>query len=348
MLWFWIGFILLIALCLAIDLGLFNRKQHAISIREALTWTCVWVSLSFAFSGFIYLAYGHNWFGMSTQSGLAGSKAAGLYIGGYLLEWMLSVDNLFVIAVILGFFKVPPAQQHRVLVWGIIAAIVLRGVFIVSATQIIDQFHFLIYILAVGLLWIAFKMLSGDDSFDPSKHWVTKLLYRWFRVTDQLHGSQFLVRIKEPDGAVHTWLTPLAAALIVVNIVDVIFAIDSIPAVMGLTTESFIVFTSNIFAVLGLRSMYFALSALLGKFHYLKYALAIILGMIGVKMLAETQIEHYLPLVHEHMISITLGFIVVSLAVGVIASLLYAKKHPEQLEPLDREAEAESESNASA
>lgn len=335
MLWFVIGFILLIAVCLAVDLGLFNRKQHEISIREALIWTCVWVSVSFAFSVFIYFAYSNHWFGIGLAGGsgpdaLDGKKAASLYIMAYLLEWMLSVDNLFVIAVILGFFKVPPKHQHRVLVWGILAAIVLRGVFILSATQIIDRFHFLIYILAVGLLWIAFKMLSGDDDFDPSKHWVTKLLYKWFRVTDQLHGSQFLVRIKEPDGAVHTWLTPLAAALIVVNIVDLIFAIDSIPAVMGLTTEPFIVFTSNIFAVLGLRSMYFALSALLGKFHYLKYALAIILGMIGVKMLAESLIEKYLPFVHEHMISLTLGFIVVALAIGVVASLLYAKKHPEE------------------
>jgi tellurite resistance protein TerC len=189
-------------------------------------------------------------------------------------------------------------------------------------------------------------MLSGGDDFNPKEHWVTKALYRTFRVTDELHGSQFLAKIKGPDGTVDTWLTPLAAALVVVNVVDVIFAIDSIPAVFGLTNEWFIVFTSNIFAVLGLRSMYFALSALLGKFHYLKYALAIILGMIGVKMLCEKLIEKHLHFVHEHMISITLGFIVTALATGIIASLLYAKRHPGEMDALDVGAKAEQEANA--
>lgn len=334
MLWFLIGFILLIALCLAVDLGLFNRKSHVISIREALTWTCVWVSLSFAFSIFIYFAYSNHWFGIGLASTpmLDGKKAASLYVMAYLLEWMLSVDNLFVIAVILGYFKVPAKDQHRVLVWGILAAIVLRGIFIGVGSFALEKVHFLIYILAVGLLWIAYKMLAGGDDFNPKEHWVTRALYKSFRVTDELHGSQFLTRIKGPDGTVDTWLTPLAAALVVVNVVDVIFAIDSIPAVFGLTSEWFIVFTSNIFAVLGLRSMYFALSALLGKFHFLKYALAIILGMIGVKMLTEKLIEKHLHWVHEHMISLTLGFIVVSLSVGILTSLIYAKKHPDEAE----------------
>lgn len=341
MLLFLIGFILLISLCLSVDLGLFSRKQEQeISVRKALTWTCVWVGMSFAFSVFVYFAYSNHWFGIGLPkiagaTVLDGGTAAKLYIMGYLLEWMLSVDNLFVIAVILGYFKVPRIDQHRVLVWGILAAIVLRGVFIGVGTFAIERLHFLIYILAVGLLWIAYKMLAGGDDFNPKEHWVTRTLYKSFRVTDELHGSHFLARIKEPDGTVNTWLTPLAAALVVVNVVDVIFAIDSIPAVFGLTTDTFIVFTSNIFAVLGLRSMYFALSALLGKFHYLKYALAIILGMIGVKMLTETLVERYLPFVHHHIITITLAFIITALTLGIVTSLIYAKE-----EDAEKEADA--------
>jgi tellurite resistance protein TerC len=350
MIWFWVGFIALVVAFLAIDLGVFHRKAHVVSMREALTWSAVWISTSLLFSVFIYAAYDNHWYdlgrpdaGADPQSpafvGLDGAEAWLAYVTGYVVEWSLSVDNIFVIALIFGYFRIPAIYQHRVLFWGIIGAVVMRGIFIALGTAIIESFHWVIYVFGVFLIFTAYKMLSADDDPDPGKSRVVQFVRRHFNVTDQPHGQAFLVKLPDATGRVRTWLTPLAMALIVVEVTDLIFAVDSIPAIFGITQEPFIVFTSNIFAVMGLRSMYFALAGLLHKFHLLKTALALILGFVGVKMLAGVWIEEQLGVSHNAFALITLGVILTLLAGGVVASLAFPKKRVELVTPADSQGD---------
>lgn len=357
MLWFWIGFLALVSFFLALDLGVFNRKDHEVSMREALTWSAVWICTSLLFSVFVYYAYANHWQGLGLELNQAtgqqetvhsGLEAVTLFLQCYILEWSLSVDNLFVIALIFGYFKIPRVYQHRVLFWGILGAVVMRGVFITLGAAVVQQLHWIIYIFGAFLLYTAWKMLTSKEDADISQSKMIQFVQRRFRVTPDLHGRQFLVKLPDADGVMRNYLTPLALALIIVEGTDLIFAVDSIPAAIGIfgrNPDSFLIFTSNVFAVLGLRSMYFALAALMGKFHYLKVALAVILGVVGIKMLAEHWIAMNLWL-DRNIGFITLGFIFLALTTAVIASIVRAKRYPElanaEAEQVARATEGES------
>jgi tellurite resistance protein TerC len=330
MIWFWIGFLLLVCFFLALDLGVFHRKEHSVSMREALTWSAVWIVTSLLFSGFVYYIYEHDWEQIRTNSAgvKSGFDAWTTYMSAYVLEWSLSVDNLFVIALIFTYFRIPSQYQHRVLFWGILGAIVMRGIFIGLGTTLLTYLHWLIYVFGAFLLFTAWKMLSADEDPDPAKSRVVQFINRNFPVVNELDGRKFITTRPDPvSGVMKKFITPLGMALIVVEATDLIFAVDSIPAALGLTRETFIIYTSNVFAILGLRSMYFALAGLMGKFHYLKISLAVILGFIGLKMIFEHFIKQ-VDFLKNNLAVITLSVIFMTLGAGVIASLLHARKHP--------------------
>lgn len=330
MIFFWLGFLAFVAFFLALDLGVFHRKAHVVRIREALTWSGVWVTTSLLFSVFVYFAYANQWQGLGIPQeggeGVSGALAWKSYVTGYVLEWSLSVDNIFVIALIFAYFRIPAIYQHRVLFWGILGAVIMRGVFIALGTTLIEQFHWVIYLFGAFLVFTAWKMLSADEEPDPGKSRIVRFVYKHFRVSNEFEGQRFFIRRQGDDGVSRRFLTPLMLALIVVEATDVVFAVDSIPAIFGITREPFIVFTSNIFAVMGLRSMYFALAGLIDKFHHLKTSLALILGFIGLKMLFGSWFEHQVGLDHDTFSTITLGVVLALLVAGVIASLLLPAK----------------------
>jgi tellurite resistance protein TerC len=344
--WVWIAFIAFVLLMLALDLGVFHRKAHVVSVREALTWSVVWLSLGLLFSAFVYFAYDGQWFGLGTVvdavDGLNNSGATAMekYLTGYIVEKSLSVDNIFVIAMIFGFFAVPPLYQHRVLFWGILGALFLRGVMIGVGAQLIAEFHWILYVFAVFLILTAIKMLFlKTNHTDPNKNLVVRLTRRLFPVTARFHGEHFIVRAGEPasyesevpgapkvpDEVVDKarpgtlLLTPLALALIMVETTDLIFAVDSIPAIFAITADPFLVFTSNVFALLGLRSLYFALAGMMHKFRYLKVSLALVLLVVGVKMLLAESLKLALG---EHFNLYLLAVILTILWVGIAASVI--------------------------
>jgi tellurite resistance protein TerC len=350
--WIWIGFIGMILAFLALDLGVFNRHAHVVSTKEAIGWSTLWISLSLLFSAFVYFGYQNHWMGMGQAvdavDGLVNTGQTALlkYLTGYVVELSLSVDNVFVIAMIFGYFAVPPIYQHRVLFWGIVGAQVLRGLMIGVGAALVAQFHWVLYLFGAFLVFTAIKMLvMKTDETDPNNNPVVKFARRFLPVTARFHGEHFLVRagsaaateaaqpgqaaerdeVLEKAIAGTLFLTPLALALIIVETTDVVFAVDSIPAIFSITADPFLVFTSNIFAILGLRSFYFALASMLSAFHYLKVALAVVLLVVGVKMLA----AHWLKdLMGEHFNLILLGAVVGILGTGVIASLLFKPAEP--------------------
>ena len=271
--WWWLGFNVLILLLLALDLGVFNRKAHAVSIREALGWSAVWVSLAVGFG---------LWIGQSM-----GRQSMLEFYAGYLVEQALSVDNLFVFILIFGFFKIERALQHRVLFWGILGALIMRGIMIWAGAALIARFHGIIYVFGAFLVYTGVKMAFGAvSSVEPEANPVIRLVRRVFPITARFHGDRFFVReALTPGGAVRMVATPLFVVLALVETTDVVFALDSIPAVFGVTRSPFLVYTSNVFAILGLRSMFFVLSNVIGKFHLLKYGLSVVLAFVGVKML---------------------------------------------------------------
>ena len=278
----WLSFLLLIGLVVALDLGVFHRKAHVVSLPEALGWTAVWVSLALAFNVGVFYLYELNPGGwdMDTEQ-LSGRDAAIQFFTGYLVEKSLSVDNIFVIAMIFAYLRTPLAEQHRVLFWGIMGAIIMRGVMIFGGLVILERFDWVSYLLGGVLIYSAAKILViRHDNVDVANSSTLRLVRRVFDVTDDYHGSSFFVRQNGVRMA-----TPLFVALILVETADVMFAIDSIPAIFAITRDPFIVFTSNIFALLGLRSLYFVLSGLMEKFRYLKMSLVFLLAYIGVKML---------------------------------------------------------------
>ncbi len=319
----WSGFITLILFFLALDLGVFHRKNHVVGIKEALSWTAVWATLSLCFSLFVYFAYEHQWFELGTVIDAVdgkvntGASAAGKYLAGYLVEQSLSVDNLFVIAVIFGSFGVPAIYRHRVLFWGIIGALIMRGAMIGIGAQLIARFHWLLYLFGGILVLTSIKMvMTNTATSDPSVNIVVRLVRKYLPVTDHYHGQHFLVRHETRK----TWmLTPLAIALLMVETTDLIFAVDSIPAIFAITADPFIAFTSNIFAILGLRSLFFALAGMLDKFHYLKYSLAAILFIVGAKMFVQSQLQQ---LVGDSFNLYLLLVVFAILAIGVAASFL--------------------------
>ena len=326
MIWLWFGFILLILILLALDLGVFHRRAHVIKSKEAFLWTAFWIILALAFNGFIYYIYQNHWFDIGKAIGheLSGTQAALKFFTGYLLEKSLSLDNIFVIAMIFTYFRVPPIYQHRVLFWGILGAIVLRGVMIVLGVALIERFSWMIYVFGVFLLFTAVKLLiSRHDTIEPGKNPLVKLVQKIFPVSESYQQDHFFTKIKDQRA-----ITPLFLVLLVVESSDVLFAVDSIPAIFAVTTDPFIVFTSNIFAILGLRSLYFALAAIIEKFRYLKMSLVYILAYIGVKMILS---HHYtIPTI------ISLAIIVGILMVGVIASIYAGKRDTAKLKsPLE-------------
>ncbi len=302
----WIVFIILVFILLALDLGVFHKDPHAITTKEAFKWTGLWVSLALAFSIVVYFAYEQGW--VANTEGLTGRTAVLEYLTGYLIEQSLSMDNIFVIAIIFAYFQIPKAYQHRVLFWGILGALVFRGIMIGVGAALIQRFQWTIYFFGVLLLYSAYKMLtSGDEPIEPNKNPVIKIVRRIFPVTRHFEGDRFFVRRRRILVA-----TPLFIALMVVETTDIMFAIDSIPAIFAITRDPFIVFTSNIFAIMGLRSLYFVLASIIDKFKYLKYSLVFILAFVAVKML----ISHYVHLPAW----LSLVVIAISLLAGILFS----------------------------
>ncbi len=320
-LWLYTGFGLFILAMLALDLGVFHRTSHVIGMKEALGWSGVWISIALLFNLALWQFPG---FFFAHQALPAGQTLAQLgdakgleFLTGYLIEKALSVDNLFVIALIFSAFAVPAAYQHRVLFYGILGALVLRTVFIFAGVGLITTFHWLVYVFGALLVLTGIKMAWSKNAppSDPAKHWFVRLLKRWMPVTDTFDGPRFFTRIPgKIVGRTMLAATPLFLALVLVEFTDLVFAIDSIPAILAITSDPFIVLTSNIFAILGLRSLYFALAGLMDRFHYLGYALAAILVFVGAKML--------LVDVFKIPVGLSLGVIAATLAVGVAASLL--------------------------
>lgn len=302
----WLVFCAVIVGLLSLDLFVFNRNPHEIKTKEAF-WTSVfWISIALSFNVFVFIERG---------------ATAGLeFFTGYLIEKALSVDNIFVFVVIFAYFQVPQKYQHRVLFLGIVGALVLRGALIFVGAALIETFHWIIYIFGAFLIYTAYRLATQDEEgVNPEKNPIVNLFRRFVPVTPEFHEEKFLIRINNA-----VWATPLLIVLVVVETTDVVFALDSIPAIFAITTDPFIVFTSNVFAILGLRALYFLLAGVMRSFRYLKTGLAVILGFVGVKMLIE--------IVHiEIPILASLAFIVVILAVSVIASLIAQRREEKQL-----------------
>ena len=346
----WLIFVAFVCVMLVLDLGVFHRKSHVVSVKESLVWSAVWITLGLSFSVLVYFAYEYHWSGLGIDVDPVdgqintGTLAATKYLTGYVVEKSLSVDNLFVIAMVFGSLAVPARYQHRVLFWGILGALVMRGAMISLGAALVHNFHWVLYVFGGFLILTALKMLVMAK---PSEHPHDNLLVRWLRqhfpVTRNFHGQHFIVKAgsqqaleaTEPgatlmaDSSVEgvpngKWmLTPLAVALVLVEVTDLIFAVDSIPAIFSITADPFLVFTSNVLAILGLRSLYFALAGMIAKFHYLKPALALVLMVVGVKMLAAKWLQVWLG---DHFTLVILAVILSILATGVITSLLAEPK----------------------
>jgi tellurite resistance protein TerC len=270
--WMWLSFLAIVAVLLVLDLGVLHRKQREIGVRESLVMSAGYLSLGLAFGGWVWLSLGQ-------ESGLE-------YLTGFVVEKSLAMDNVFVIAMIFGYFAIPQKYQHRVLFWGILGVIVLRAIMIAGGAALVSQFGWILYVFAAFLIFTGVKMLAmADKTQSLEDNALLKLLRRRLRVTDTLHGEKFLVRQPDPrTGAMATFVTPMFLALLLIEIADVIFAVDSVPAIFAITTDPYVIYTSNIFAILGLRALYFALAAIIHRFAYLKQALAVLLIFIGSKI----------------------------------------------------------------
>jgi len=310
----WICFLALVLLILALDLGVFNKTPHEITTKEASKWTAIWFTLSMLFSGVIYWLYSTSL--VANPNNLKPSIAAIKFITGYLIELSLSIDNIFVIALIFASFKIQKKYQHRVLFWGILGAIVFRGIMIFFGVLLINKFTWTSYVFGAFLLFTALKMLftsDDDEDFNPKKSLVYKILGKIIPISTDTNQDNFFIKTEKGNAA-----TPLFVALIVIEVMDVVFAVDSVPAILAITSDPFLVFSSNIFAILGLRSLYFFLANMLEKFSHLEYSLISILSFVGLKMLLHDFIE-----IPEWA---SLAFIALALIVGVIVSLQISKK----------------------
>lgn len=317
--WVWAGFIFFVLALVLLDLGVFHRKSHTIGIREALGWTAVWVAVSLMFNVFVYFLYDRGWLGWNGgPESLTGFEAALQFFIGYLVEKSLSVDNIFVIAMVFNYFRIPTHMQHRVLFWGIFGAVVMRGAMVAIGAVLIHQFTWAIPVFGLLLIFSAIKMLMMAEDIHPDRNFAVILARRFFPVVTDVNESRFFVRVGETLA-----ITPLFLALVLVETSDVMFAVDSIPAVFAITQDPFLVFTSNVFAILGLRSLYFALAGLMDRFSYLKYSLVALLMYVGMKMIISR--VYHIPNV------VSLGIILAILTSGVIMSLL--KVRPKESEP---------------
>jgi tellurite resistance protein TerC len=284
-------------------------------VRQALFWTAVWISVAMSFAGVIYGLYEYRWLGFVPGHGVKdGADAVVQYVTGYLLEWSLSVDNIFVIALIFSYLKIPTQYQYRVLFWGIVGAIVLRGMMIAAGTTLLQHFDWMFYVFGGILLVSALRMLKGsEEAHDIGNSFPARLVRRFVPVTPELERARFFVR---KEGRLYA--TPLFVALVMVELTDVVFAVDSIPAILAVTRDPFLVFTSNAFAILGLRSLYFAVAGLMAMFRYLKYSLVLILAFVGMKMLL---VSHY----HVPNV-VSLGIILGTLGIGILASIWASRR----------------------
>ncbi len=297
--YFWIIFNIFVLAMLALDLGVFNRRAHSVRFREALGWSLMWVGLALAFAVFVFFWHGR--------------RESLEFVTGYVIELSLSVDNLFVFLMIFRYFRVPAERQHKVLFWGILGALIMRGIFILAGVSLIRRFEWIVYVFGAMLVYSGIRLLrQGDAEIHPEKNPVLRVFRRLVPVTKDYEGGKFFVR----RGGLYA--TPLIVVLLVVETTDVLFAVDSIPAVLAITLNAFIVYTSNVFAILGLRSMYFALAGMMDVFHYLHYGLSVVLIFVGLKMIAAHYVE--IPTV------LALGIVVAVLGMSVLASVVFPRK----------------------
>jgi len=296
----WTGFIVFVFFMLALDLGVFHRKSHEVKISEALIWSAVWISLALIFNYGIFI--------------FMGKEKAIEFLTGYVIEKSLSIDNLFVFIMVFTYFNVEPKYQHKILFWGILGALIMRAIFIFAGVALISMFHWIIYVFGGFLIFTGIKMLfHKDEKLDPNKNPLVIIFNKFFPVTEQMHGSKFFVKINA-----RTVATPLFIVLLVIEFTDLIFAVDSIPAILAISNDTFIIFTSNVFAILGLRALYFALAGITKYFYYLKYGLSAILVFVGIKMILA---EFYkIPVVYS-LLSI-LGILIIS----ILFSVIYPKR----------------------
>lgn len=296
----WIGFNIFVLAMLALDLGVFNRKAHAVSFREASLWSAVWISLALLFDGALFWWYGAD----------VGSQ----FLTGYLIEKSLSVDNIFIFVLLFTSFAVPAAYQHRVLFWGVLGAIVLRGALILLGTALVETFHWVLYLFGAFLVFTGIRLaFHQEQHVRPETNPIVRVVRRLFPVTDDYEGARFAVR---REG--RWWITPLLVVLLLVESTDLVFALDSIPAIFAITTDPFIVYTSNIFAILGLRSLYFLLAGSIERYAYLKYGVAAILVLVGIKMLVAGW--------YQVPMALSLGLIALILVISIVASLYASRR----------------------
>ena len=357
----YLGFVTLVLALLALDLGVLNRKAHVIGVKEALGWSALWIGVGLAFGAFVYFGYEHHWFGLGYNADLMvenpevvagtavyndGASALTKYLTGYLVEKSLAIDNIFVIAIIFASFGVPAIYQHRVLFWGIVGALLMRGVMIAVGAQLLAEVSWIIYVFGGFLIVTGVKMLvvKGGSS-DLSRHPLVRLARRVMPISERFHGQHFFLRAgsaaaeeaatpgaaKEHDSVLARArkgaliATPLFLALLMIELTDLVFAVDSSPAICAITGDSFLVFASNVMAMLGLRSLYFALAGLMDRFKYLKVSLAAVLMLVGTKMMIHSWLKSWMG---RHFNLYLLGAILAILAAGVVASLLATRKRP--------------------
>lgn len=334
--WAWAVFFAVVLVALSVDLGIANRRSHAPTRRETLAWSAVWVTLALLFNAFIYWMVNNHF----TNHELALTKTKEFFTG-YLIELSLSVDNLFVFLLIFNYFKVPKKYQHRVLFWGIFMALVLRMVMIFAGAELVEKFHWLLYVFGAFLLYTGFRMFFEDDEdFNPEESVIVKLTTKILPISKTYDGENFFVKIDGKRAG-----TLLLLVLIVINVADLVFAVDSIPAIFGITTDRFIVYTSNIFAILGLRTFFFLLVDMAEKFHFLKFGLAFVLSFIGLKMLLPLMAEGLIMLMGQKsdsafssflhhfvnhdfdqwVINLSLGVVIGALILSVVLSLIFPK-----------------------
>lgn len=321
MIYFWLGFFGLVALLLFIDLGVLNRKAHTPTIKSALAWTIGWVALGLSFAGVVYCMYEYGWLGAHLKGcppgqNHDGADAAITYVSAYLLEQALSIDNIFVMSLLFTSFKIPPKYQHRVLFWGILGAIVFRVIMLGGGAFLVNKFDWIFYVFGGYLAYQGVKLMRQGDEDDEGGHdksIAVRILRRFVRIVDGDHGGKFLVHVNGRRA-----LTTVAVCLVVVELTDVVFALDSIPAVLSVSQETFIMVTSNIFAIMGLRSLYFVLAGAMAQFKYLKLALAVLLILIGGKMIA----HHWYQMPHVLSLVLIAGII----GSGVVASIVSTRR----------------------
>jgi tellurite resistance protein TerC len=313
-LWLWIGFNAFVLAMLAVDLLVFHKEAHEVRVREAATWSVIWIALALLFGVGV-------WQLMGREAGLE-------YFAGYLIEKALSVDNIFVFVLIFSFFRVPPRYQHRVLFWGILGALLMRGAMIAAGAYLIQQFHWIIYVFGAFLVFTGVRMATHNErDLDPESSFAIRLIRRLVPITSEYHGQQFFVRTRAGE-VTRLVATPLFVVLVLVETTDLIFAVDSIPAIFAITQDPFIVYSSNVFAILGLRALYFLLADVIDRFHYLKVGLSVVLVFVGLKMLAVD--------LYKVPIGLSLGVIVLVLGVSVVTSWWWPRvpANQEEADPL--------------